>query len=249
MNESAISLNNLTFNFGKLSVIDGITLEIPKGISFGLLGANGSGKTTLIRLMVGLLKPRSGTIHCLGKAASSRIARSIGYMPQLPSLYGELTVAQNIDFFAHIYGLKDKKQRKQRVDEIIRQVDLWPKRDVQILKLSGGMKQRVSLGCAIVHQPPLIFLDEPTVGLDPELRVHFWDFFGNLTNSGTTLVISSHTMDDAAHCQKLLFLRQGKVIAMGSPTELKAAVGKPDTCLEDAFLYFIRRGEVKNNVQ
>lgn len=249
MNESAISLNNLTFNFGKLRVIDGITLEIPKGISFGLLGANGSGKTTLIRLMVGLLKPRSGTIHCLGKAASSKIARSIGYMPQLPSLYGELTVAQNVDFFAHIYGLKDKKQRKQRVDEIIRQVDLWPKRDVQILKLSGGMKQRVSLGCAIVHQPPLIFLDEPTVGLDPELRVHFWDFFGNLTNSGTTLVISSHTMDDAAHCQKLLFLRQGKVIAMGSPTELKTAVGTPDACLEDAFLYFIRRGEVKNNVQ
>ena len=249
MNESAINLNNLTFNFGKLRVIDGITLEIPKGISFGLLGANGSGKTTLIRLMVGLLKPRSGTIHCLGKAASSKIARSIGYMPQLPSLYGELTVAQNIDFFAHIYGLKDKKQRKQRVDDIIRQVDLWPKRDVQILKLSGGMKQRVSLGCAIVHQPPLIFLDEPTVGLDPELRVHFWEFFGNLTNSGTTLVISSHTMDDAAHCQKLLFLRQGKVIAKGSPAELKAAVGTPDACLEDAFLYFIRRGEVKNNVQ
>jgi ABC-2 type transport system ATP-binding protein len=248
MNESAISLNNLTFNFGKLKVIDGITLDIPKGISFGLLGANGSGKTTLIRLMVGLLKPGSGSIQCLGKTASSKNARSIGYMPQLPSLYSELTVAQNIDFFAHIYGLKDKKQRKQRVDETIKQIDLWPKRDVQILKLSGGMKQRVSLGCAIVHQPPLIFLDEPTVGLDPELRVHFWDFFGNLTKSGTTLVISSHTMDDATHCQKLLFLWQGKVIALGSPAELKAAVGKPEANLEDAFLYFIHRGEVKSNV-
>jgi ABC-2 type transport system ATP-binding protein len=248
MTENVISLNNLTFNFGKLRVIDGITLDIPKGISFGLLGANGSGKTTLIRLMVGLLKPRSGSIQCLGKTASSKNARSIGYMPQLPSLYSELTVAQNIDFFAHIYGLKNKKQRKQRVDETIKQIDLWPKRDVQILKLSGGMKQRVSLGCAIVHQPPLIFLDEPTVGLDPELRVHFWDFFGNLTKSGTTLVISSHTMDDAAHCQKLLFLWQGKVIALGSPAELKAAVGKPEANLEDAFLYFICRGEVKNNV-
>jgi ABC-2 type transport system ATP-binding protein len=248
MNESSIRLDNLTFNYGKLRVIDGITLEIPKGISFGLLGSNGSGKTTLIRLMVGLLKPDSGSIQCLGKPASSKNANSIGYMPQLPSLYSELTVAQNIDFFAHIYGLRDKKLRRQRVDETIRQVDLWQKRDVQILKLSGGMKQRVSLGCAIVHQPPLIFLDEPTVGLDPELRVHFWDFFSNLTKSGTTLVISSHTMDDAAHCQKLLFLWQGKVIALGSPDELKAAVGKPDANLEDAFLYFIRRGEVKSNV-
>jgi ABC-2 type transport system ATP-binding protein len=248
MNESAIRLDNLTFNYGKLRVIDDITLQIPRGISFGLLGANGSGKTTLIRLMVGLLKPVSGSIQCLGKPASSKNAKLIGYMPQLPSLYTELTVAQNIDFFAHIYGLQDKKQRRQRVDETIRQIDLWAKRDVQILRLSGGMKQRVSLGCAIVHQPPLIFLDEPTVGLDPELRVHFWDFFGNLTKSGTTLVISSHTMDDAAHCQKLLFLWQGKVIALGSPDELKAAVGKPEANLEDAFLYFIRRGEVKSNV-
>jgi ABC-2 type transport system ATP-binding protein len=249
MNESAISLNNLTFNYGKLRVIDDITLDIPKGISFGLLGANGSGKTTLIRLMVGLLKPASGSIRCLGEKASSKNAKSIGYMPQLPSLYGELTVFQNIDFFAHIYGLKDKKQRRDRVDETIHQIDLWSKRDVQILKLSGGMKQRVSLGCAIVHQPPLIFLDEPTVGLDPELRARFWDFFGNLTKNGTTLIISSHTMDDAAHCQKLLFLWQGKVIALGSPAELKAAVGKQDACLEDAFLYFIRRGEVKANVK
>jgi ABC-2 type transport system ATP-binding protein len=249
MSESAISLKDLTFNYGKLRVIDGITLEIPQGISFGLLGANGSGKTTLIRLMVGLLKPGSGSIRCLGKPASSKNARLIGYMPQLPSLYSELTVAQNIDFFAHIYGINDKKLRRQRVDETIKQIDLWPKRDVQILKLSGGMKQRVSLGCAIVHQPPLIFLDEPTVGLDPELRVHFWDFFCNLTKSGTTLVISSHTMDDAAHCQKLLFLWQGKVIALGTPAELKAAVGKPDACLEDAFLHFIHKGgEVKTNV-
>jgi ABC-2 type transport system ATP-binding protein len=249
MEETAISLNNLSFSFGKLKVINGITLEIPKGISFGLLGANGSGKTTLIRLMVGLLKPAAGSIQCLGKPASAKNAKLVGYMPQLPSLYSELTVAQNIDFFAHIYGLNDKKQRKQRVDETIQQIDLSEKRNVQIMKLSGGMKQRVSLGCAIVHQPRLIFLDEPTVGLDPELRVHFWEFFGNLTKSGTTLVISSHTMDDAAHCQRLLFLWQGKVIALGTPDELKASTGKPEATLEDAFLFYIRRGEVKCNVQ
>jgi ABC-2 type transport system ATP-binding protein len=177
MNENAISLQKLTFNFGKLRVIDGVDLEIPPGLSFGLLGSNGAGKTTLIRLMVGLLKPASGTVHCLGKKPSAATAKDMGYMPQLPALYNELTVAQNIDFFAHIYGLKNKKERTQRVDETIKVVDLLSKRNVQIMKLSGGMKQRVSLACAIVHKPQLIFLDEPTVGLDPELRVHFWEFF------------------------------------------------------------------------
>jgi ABC-2 type transport system ATP-binding protein len=245
MNDATIEVSHLTFNYGGLRVIDDMSLEIPAGTSFGLLGPNGAGKTTLIRLMVGLLKPAVGHVRCLGKAPSPANARRIGYMPQLPSLYTELSVEQNIDFFARIYGLRDKKQRTQRVAEVIRLVDLWPKRKTQVMKLSGGMKQRVSLGCAIVHQPPMIFLDEPTVGLDPELRVRFWEYFARLTQDGATLIISSHTMDDAAHCQKLAFLRQGKVIALGSPTELRAAVGAAEATLEDAFLYFIKRGEVK----
>jgi ABC-2 type transport system ATP-binding protein len=249
MNENAISLQKLTFNFGKLRVIDGVDLEIPPGLSFGLLGSNGAGKTTLIRLMVGLLKPASGTVHCLGKKPSAATAKDMGYMPQLPALYNELTVAQNIDFFAHIYGLKNKKERTQRVDETIKVVDLLSKRNFQIMKLSGGMKQRVSLACAIVHKPQLIFLDEPTVGLDPELRVHFWEFFSSLTKQGNTLIISSHTMDDAAHCDKLIFLRQGKVIANGSPAELRATTGKVDANLEDAFLYFIRKEGGSDNAK
>jgi ABC-2 type transport system ATP-binding protein len=247
MTEAAIAVKNLAFNYGRLRVIDDLSLEIPAGTSFGLLGPNGSGKTTLIRLMVGLLRPAAGSIRCLGKPPSPASARNIGYMPQLPALYGELSVAQNIDFFARIYGLRDRKQRTQRVEEAIRLVDLWPKRRTQVMKLSGGMKQRVSLGCTIVHQPPLLFLDEPTVGLDPELRVHFWEHFENLTQSGTTLIISSHTMDDAAHCQQLAFLRLGRVIALGSPAELRAATGHKEASLEDAFLYFIRRGGVKSN--
>jgi ABC-2 type transport system ATP-binding protein len=169
-------------------------------------------------------------------------------MPQLPSLYNELSVRQNIDFFARIYGLRNKEQRFQRVDDVIKLVDLQEKRDISITQLSGGMRQRVSLACAIVHRPSMLFLDEPTVGLDPELRVHFWEYFENLTKAGTSLVISSHTMDDAAHCQRLAFMREGKIIALGSPTELRAATGKPDANLEDAFLYFIRRGEVKADV-
>ena len=209
MQGNAISLNNLTFNYGKLRVIDNISLEIPSGISFGLLGPNGSGKTTLICLMVGLLKPATGSIRCLGNAPSPANARTRGYMPQLPALYNELTVEQNIDFFAHIYGLKNRKQRKQRVEEVIKLVDLWSKRSSSVTQLSGGMKQRVSLACAIAHEPPLLFLVEPTVGLDPELRAHFWEYFATLTGKGTTLIISSHTMDDATHCQQLVFLRDG----------------------------------------
>jgi ABC-2 type transport system ATP-binding protein len=239
----AIAVDNLGFRYGKLQVIDSLSLHIPAGASFGLLGPNGSGKTTLIRLMVGLLRPAAGTVRCLGRLPSRANARQIGYMPQLPALYAELSVEQNIDFFARIYGMGDRRQRAERVADVIKLVDLWPKRKEAVLRLSGGMKQRVSLACAIVHNPPLIFLDEPTVGLDPELRANFWDYFNGLTKRGSTLVISSHTMDDAAHCDRLAFLRLGKVIALGPPAELRTATGRADASLEDAFLYFIRRGE------
>jgi ABC-2 type transport system ATP-binding protein len=199
--------------------------------------------------MVGVLKPKTGSIACLGKPPTPATARNIGYMPQLPSLYTELTVNQNIDFFARIYGLRNRKARSQRIDEVIKLVDLWPKKNVSVSQLSGGMKQRVSLACAIVHNPPLLFLDEPTVGLDPELRVHFWEYFEGLTAAGTTLIVSSHTMDDATHCRKLIFMREGKVIALGTPDELRGATGQLNATLEDAFLYFFRRGEEKTHVQ
>ena len=247
MNENAIVVDGLGFSYGKLKVINDLSLEIPAGTSFGLLGPNGSGKTTLIKLLVGLLKPGYGDIQCLGQRPSPSNAKMRGYMPQLPSLYTELTVRNNIDFFARIYGLRNKKEREKRVDEVIKLVDLWDKRKTQVMHLSGGMKQRVSLGCAIVHNPPLIFLDEPTVGLDPDVRVSFWEYFKTLTSAGATIVISSHTMDDAAHCDKLVFLRQGKVIAIGTPDELRSATGDANASLEDAFLYFIRKtGEVQN---
>jgi ABC-2 type transport system ATP-binding protein len=245
--DAAISVKNLDFSYGHMPVIDGLSLDIPAGTSFGLLGPNGSGKTTLIRLMVGLLRPASGSVSCLGKNPSPASARDIGYMPQLPALYSELTVQQNIDFFARIYGMRDRRQRVLRVEEVIKLTDLWAKRNASITSLSGGMKQRVSLGCAIVHHPPVLFLDEPTVGLDPELRSHFWEHFDNLIRTGTTLIISSHTMDDAAHCQKLLFLREGRVIALGTPEELRTATGRAGATLEDAFLHYIRHGGVQND--
>ncbi len=249
MNDTAVRIQNLAFNYGKLRVLNDINLDIPKGTSFGLLGPNGSGKTTLIRLLVGLIKPKSGSIVRLGEKPSLGNSRLAGYMPQLPALYNELSVAQNIDFFARIYGLKNRRERRERVEETINMVDLWPKRKTQILHLSGGMKQRASLACAIVHRPSLIFLDEPTVGLDPELRANFWERFEAMTRAGTTLIVSSHTMDDAAHCRQLVFMREGSIIAQGSPDDLRAAVGTPEASLEDAFLYFIRKGKVTDNAQ
>jgi ABC-2 type transport system ATP-binding protein len=237
----AVEVDKASFSYNNIKAIDELSLQVPSGISFGLLGPNGAGKTTLIRLLVGLLKPKSGTIRILGKTPSRQTAHLIGYMPQLPSLYNELSVIQNVDFFARVYQMNDKRQRNERVEEVIKLVDLWQRRKDSVMKLSGGMKQRVSLACAIVHNPPLLFLDEPTVGLDPELRVTFWEHFAELTRQGTTLIVSSHTMDDAAHCDRLAFMRSGAVIAQGTPNELRKATGKAGANLEDAFLYFIHR--------
>jgi len=245
--EPAVEAEKVSFNFEHLKAIDELSLQVPKGISFGLLGPNGAGKTTLIRLLVGLLRPRNGKIRILGQAPSRKTAHLIGYMPQLHSLYAELSVMQNVEFFARVYGLTSKTHRTGRVEEVIRLVDMWSRRNDSVQKLSGGMKQRVSLACAIVHNPPLLFLDEPTVGLDPELRVTFWEYFSKLTRQGTTLIISSHTMDDASHCDSLAFMRDGRVIARGSPDSLKQAVGRPGVTLEDAFLHFVRRGEKGND--
>ena len=241
----AVEVDKVSFVYEKLKALDELSLQVPAGISFGLLGPNGAGKTTLIRLLVGLLKPKSGSVRVLGQKPSRQMAHLIGYMPQLHSIYAELTVRQNVDFFARVYHLSDKSERARRVEETIRLVNLWERRDDAVLKLSGGMKQRVSLACAIVNNPPLLFLDEPTVGLDPELRANFWSHFTNLTKQGHTLILSSHTMDDAAHCDYLGFIRDGKVIARGTPTELKRATGNPAASLEEAFLYFIHH-EVAN---
>lgn len=242
----AAEASKVSFSYRNIKAVDNLSLTISGGTSFGLLGPNGAGKTTLIRLLVGLLRPKSGSIRVLGQPPSRKTASLIGYMPQLYSLYSELSVKQNVNFFARIYGLSDKGQRAQRVEAAIRLVDLWQRRDDSVMNLSGGMKQRVSLACAVVHNPPLLLLDEPTVGLDPELRVTFWDHFTRLTGQGTTLIISSHTMDDAAHCDRLAFMRRGKIIAEGSPGELRQATGRPEASLEDAFLYFIRRKDEKD---
>mgnify|MGYP001564500346 CR=1 FL=1 len=240
--DPAVEVDRVSFSYDSLRVLDELSLQVPRGISFGLLGPNGAGKTTLIRLLVGLLMPKAGSIRLLGQPPSRQTAHLIGYMPQLHSLYSELSVVQNVDFFAQIYRVA-RDQRAQLVEEVLKLVGMWTRRSDPVQKLSGGMKQRVSLACAIVHRPSLLFLDEPTVGLDPELRVTFWDYFATLTRQGATLIISSHTMDDAAHCDRLAFMRDGKVIAEGAPVELRQATGRADATLEDAFLHFVRSGK------
>ena len=233
------------FSYGALRVLDGLSMRVERGEIFGVLGANGAGKTTLMRLLIGLIRPSAGSVRVFGEPSSTKQAQLIGYMPQLSALYTEISVQHNIDFFARMYGMSDRAERRAAVERVMEWVELTDKRADPLLRLSGGMRQRVSLAVALVHAPPLLVLDEPTVGLDPELRAKFWDRFQQMADDGTTLIISSHTMDDAAHCDRLAFIQEGRVIAQGSPDALRGAVGKEGATLEDAFLYFIRGGEMR----
>ena len=238
---SVVEANSVTFSYSTLQVLNGLSFSVREGEIFGVLGANGSGKTTLMRIMVGLLRNDGGTITVYGESPSPRYAAQIGYMPQLSALYQELSVRENVDFFARMYGMSDRRFRSRSVEEAIDQVGLLERITDPVLNLSGGMRQRVSLAIALVHRPRLLLLDEPTVGLDPDLRAVFWVRFRHMAESGTTLMISSHTMDDASHCDRLAFLRDGRVIALDTPMALRAATGRSDASLEDAFLYFLGR--------
>ena len=256
-----IEARDLEFSYGAHRVLNGISLSVREGEVFGLLGANGSGKTTLMRLMVGLLRHDGGTLTVYGESPSPRQgaqvdymprlrgiphpkrslgqAARVGYMPQLSALYQELSVWENVAFFARMYGMSDLRSRSRSVEEAIEMVGLTPRSTDTIVKLSGGMRQRVSLAVALVHRPSLLLLDEPTVGLDPDVRAIFWERFRRMTESGTTIMVSSHTMDDAAHCDRLAFLREGKVIALDTPSALRAAAGRAGASLEDAFIHFL----------
>jgi ABC-2 type transport system ATP-binding protein len=233
-----IELRGVSFSFGKLSVLDGLDLTIEAGTAYGLLGPNGSGKSTLMRLLMGRLRQTAGDIRVLGKAPSPSLTAQIGYMPQALALYPELSARENVDFFARMYGLNDGGARRGRVDAVLEMVGLEDRAGSTILTLSGGMRQRVSLACALVHEPSLLILDEPTVGLDPELRASFWERFREMSSGGGTLLISSHTMDDASHCDRLAFLHRGRVVAEGTPAEL--IEGARASSLEEAFLTYAR---------
>jgi len=217
---ASIHIQNLHKKFGKVQALKGVNLAVDGGQIFGLLGPNGAGKTTLIRLLIGATKPTSGnlTVLSLNPEKQKRALRQqIGYMPQSPALYEDLSPTDNIRFFgrAHQIGKLSK-----RVDEVLEFVGLSQRAHDPVYKFSGGMKQRVSLACALVHQPQMLFLDEPTSGIDPKLREVFWEHFRELTATGTTIIVSTHQMDEALYCDKLAILHEGILLADDTPRNL-----------------------------
>ena len=235
----AIKVEKLVKKFGSFTALDGLNLEVRTGEVYGLLGPNGAGKTTAIKALTGLLRISSGRAEILGVQAPSKdVAHKIGYMPQETALYIGLTVHQNLEFFAKLYGMDDPKIL-EREAELLKFIDLEKWRDALVSTLSGGMKHRVSLACTLVHEPEVLFLDEPTVGVDPELRVSFWDYFSRLKHKGITILITTHYMDEASHCDRVGFMRSGRLIAEGEPAAVLRESGAKS--LEDAFLFYARR--------
>ena len=225
----AVDVQGVQKKFGSLQALDGVTLRVRSGEIYGLLGPNGAGKTTLIRSIVGLVAPDAGTVSVLGRRMPNvENLHNVGYMTQQAALYPGLSVEENVQFFAAVSGAESG------VTDALKLVELDQRRKSVVTTLSGGMRQRCSLACAIVHKPKLLLLDEPTVGLDPQLRVRFWDSFRKMADSGTTIVVSSHVMDEAERCQRLGLVQYGKLLAEGSPDEIRSLAGTNN--LEEAFL-------------
>ncbi len=221
----------LAKSFGPIHAVDGMTFDLAPGRIYGLLGPNGSGKTTLIRLLTGLARPTGGSAEILGTRMPSReVLGRVGYMTQSDGVYPALSALENVRFFAAAYGVHDRAA----ASDVLDLVDLADRASAETATLSGGQRRRLSLACALVHRPPILFLDEPTVGIDPLLRVQFWGHFRALADGGTTIIVSSHVMDEADRCDELLFIRAGRIIGRGTGAELRAQAGTGD--LEAAFV-------------
>ena len=242
---TAISVRGLVKKFGSFTAVAGIDVEVPRGEVFGFLGPNGSGKTTTIRMLTGSIAPTAGEAFVLGEDVirhPERVRARIGYMSQKFSLFEDLTVAQNLRFYAQIHGL-GREEFAERRAWILRMAGLEGREDELARTLSVGWRQRLSLGTATIHSPELIFLDEPTSGVDPVARRQFWDLLYELAEQGITLFVTTHYMDEATHCNRLAFIYGGKLIAQGSPAELRDSFG-PGATLEDVFVGLEERSRV-----
>jgi ABC-2 type transport system ATP-binding protein len=226
VNGWAVETENLVKTFGSFVAVDHVSLRVKKGEIFGFLGPNGAGKSTTIRMLCGLLTPTSGRalVRDLDVAVEPEQVRSnIGYMSQRFSLYDDLTVEQNIDFFAGLYGVQ-RNRREERKKYVLEMANLTERHEAMTATLSGGLKQRLALGCAILHNPPVLFLDEPTSGVDPIARIAFWDLIRDMAAAGHTIFVSTHYMDEAEYCHRLALMYRGRVIALGAPAELRAGL-------------------------
>ena len=222
-NDISVKVEGLTRKFGDFVAVDDISLEIKKGEIFGFLGPNGAGKSTTIKMLCGLLLPSGGSGYVAGydiMNETEEIKKKIGYMSQKFSLYDDLTVEQNIRFFSGIYGVPNEK-KKDRMEWALEMAGLKDSRSEVVKNLAGGFKQRLSLGCAILHEPSVIFLDEPTSGVDPISRRSFWDLIYMMSGKGTTVFVTTHYMDEADYCNRLVLIYRGKIIAGGTPDELR----------------------------
>jgi ABC-2 type transport system ATP-binding protein len=229
----AVSVAGISKSFGPIRAVQGVTLGVPFGLTFGLLGPSGCGKTTLVRLILGLLAPAVGSVTVFGqRMPSRRVMHDIGYMPQSLALYADLTVAENVAFFASLH----RPRSGRAVEQVVRLMELEDRIGSPVHTLSEGMKRRVSLACALVHRPRLLLLDEPTVGLDPRLRATFWRYFRQLNQEGVTIIATTHVMDEAEHCHRLVLMREGRLLVEGTPTELRQEAGA--ATLEEAFLTY-----------
>ena len=223
----AVVISGLRKTFGDFVAVDSIDLTVPRGQIFGFLGPNGSGKTTTIRLLCGTIAPTSGTATVMGHdiVAAPELARTnIGYMSQKFSLFQDLTVDENLRFYAGIYGLSAERFAERR-EYVLEMADLRGREGERTSNLSVGWKQRLALGCATIHEPKLLFLDEPTSGVDPNARRQFWELLYELSNSGVTLFVTTHYMDEATHCNRLAFMYRGRLIAEGSPSQIRDTYG------------------------
>lgn len=228
MSKAAVSTRKLTKRFGTFTAVNELDLTVRTGSIFGFLGPNGSGKTTAIRMLCGLLEPSAGSGEVLGMDVSrepEKIRERIGYMSQKFSLYGDLTVEENLRFYGRLYGLEGNALER-RIHEMICMAGLEGREGRLTSGLSGGVRQRLALGAAIIHDPSLIFLDEPTSGVDPDSRRAFWDIIYNLAAGGATIMVTTHFMDEAEHCDDLGFILDGDLIASGSPSKLKDSLNR-----------------------
>lgn len=244
--DAVIKAHELTKSFGDFVATDHVNFNVAKGEIFGLLGPNGAGKSTTFKMMCGLLVPTSGEAHVMGidlKTSASRARQRLGYMAQKFSLYASLTVQQNLEFFSGVYGLKGERQ-KAKISQMKEVFALEPYKNVVTNDLPLGFKQRLALACSVMHEPQLLFLDEPTSGVDPVTRREFWNHINGLTRKGVTIMVTTHFMDEAEYCDRIALVYRGKIIAAGTPDSLKQKVAtddRPDPTMEDAFVDLVEK--------